>query len=190
MAARLRISRKPQLDSNHCYAIGLLLGFLWAQEDMVLVQNQGNMWLLVAAVLAFTYAPSDAAGQSGAVGDVVNAMGFSWPEKHHDLKTVEIASTEEATDAVAFEDDASAASKLYMTDQGQKIVHTNGNGEAGSAGWGLVDTAGAALADTDTSYMNTHVLHAPVEAMTVVSENGRHSETSGKTMFTSYFVKL
>lgn len=150
----------------------------------MVVQNKGNMWLIVAAVLAFTYAPSNAVGQAGAVGDVVNAMGFSWPsEKHEQLETVDIASTVEASDAVAFEDDASAASKLYMTDQGQKTVKINGNGEAGPAGWDMVDTPGAVPADTDTSYMNTHVLHAPVEAMTVVSDNGRHSETSGKMFF-------
>lgn len=138
------------------------------------------MWPLVAAVFAFTYSSSKVSGQAAAVGDAVNVIAFSWPsEQQRDPEAVGNTLTVEASDAVLFEDDAGIASRLYMTEQAKDTGDVRGITETGPAGLGVVDTKGAVPADTDLSYMDTHILHAPAEATTIVSESGRHSETAG-----------
>lgn len=142
------------------------------------VQEHGSMWAVVVATLVFSGAFASDFSQADAVGDASDALGFTWPKPQGDLTIDDEAPKFDASDAVVFEDDAGAAATLFMTEQGKDVA---GVGEAGSAGWSMVEKIDAVPADTDLSYMDTHIIHAPVEAMTVVSAHGRHSETSGMT---------
>eukprot|EP00892_Ulva_mutabilis_P001925 jgi/Ulvmu1/11733/UM008_0146.1 len=154
-----------------------------ATSPLFFKNNLGNrrMWPLIVAALVINSATASDDQQAAVVGDVSDALGFTWPspaQQQVELAPDHAASPSDVSDAVVFEDDAGAASELYMTEQGRRTTEMAGEGEAGSGGWGVLDSAGAIPADTDVSYMDTHIIHAPVEGLTVVSSHGRHSESS------------